>query len=134
LAVRKCLLLALPLVFQQQGTAGIRPLGRFLELAQLTPFVAASSGAPQRLATRLQALLGPYDQQQRQQLAPCRKPKDLTRCEEENVHGDQPCRVAIEPVADFLVLEVYRPPRDADTGNQAVGTALLGLPVTVIPG
>lgn len=132
LAFLKQLLLALHLVFQQQGTAGIRPLCRFLELAQLAPFVAASYGAQQRLATLLQALLGQYDQQQRQQLAPGMKPKDITLCEDENFHGDQPCLVAIEPVSNFLVLEVYRPQRDADTWNQAVGTALEGLPVTVI--
>ena len=132
LAFLQRLLLALHLVFQQQGTAGIRPLCRFLELAQLAPFVAASYGAQQRLATLLQELLGQYDQQQRQQLAPCMKPKDITLCEDENFHGEQPCLVAIEPVSNFLVLEVYRPQRDADTWNQAVGTALLGLPVTVI--
>ena len=132
LAFLKQLLLALHLVFQQQGTAGIRPLCRFLELAQLTPFVAASYGAQQRLATVLQELLGQYDQQQRQQLAPGMKPKDITLCEDENFHGDQPCLVAIEPVSNFLVLEVYRPRRDADTWNQAVGAALVGLPVTVI--
>ena len=132
LAFLQRLLLALHLVFQQQGTAGIRPLCRFLELAQLAPFVAASYGAQQRLATLLQELLGQYDQQQRQQLAPGMKPKDITLCEDENFHGDQPCLVAIEPVSNFLVLEVYRPQRDADTWNQAVGTALEGLPVTVI--
>src|SRR5436309_592509 len=60
------------------------------------------------------------------------KPKDITLCEDENFHGDQPCLVAIEPVSNFLVLEVYRPRRDADTWNQAVGAALVGLPVTVI--
>ena len=132
LAFLQRLLLALHLVFQQQGTAGIRPLCRFLALAQLAPFVAASYGAQQRLATLLQELLGQYDQQQRQQLAPGMKPKDITLCADENFHGDQPCLVAIEPVSNFLVLEVYRPQRDADTWNQAVGTALLGLPVTVI--
>jgi hypothetical protein len=132
LAFLQQLLLALHLVFQQQGTAGIRPLCRFLELAQLAPFVAASYGAQQRLAALLQELLGQYDQAQRQQLAPGMKPKDITLCEDENFHGDQPCLVAIEPVSNFLVLEVYRPQRDATTWNQAVGTALEGLPVTVV--
>ena len=132
LACLKQLLLALPLVFQQQGTAGIRPLCRFLALAQLAPLVAASYGAQQRLASRLQELLGQYDQEQRQPLAPCMKPKDITRCEDENFHGDQPCLVAIEPVSNFLVLEVYRPQRDADTWTTAVGAAREGLPVTVV--
>ena len=132
LAFLKRLLLALHLVFQQQGTAGIRPLCRFLQLAQLAPLVAASYGAQHTLATLLQRLLADYDQQQRQQLAPGMTPKDITLCEDENFHGDQPCLVAIEPISNFLVLEAYRPRRDADTWNQAVGTALGGLPVTVI--
>jgi hypothetical protein len=132
LALLKRVLLALHLVFQQHGTAGIRPLGRFLELAGLAPFVAASYGTQQRLAALLQELLGQYDREQRQQLAPGMKPKDITLCEDENFHGDQPCLVAIEPVSNFLVLEVYRPQRDADTWDQAVAGALEGLPVTVV--
>jgi hypothetical protein len=132
LAFLKRLLLALHLVFQQQGTAGIRPLCRFLELAQLAPFVAASYGAHQHLAALLQGLLGQYDQEQRQLLAPTMIPKDITLCEDENFHGTQPCLVAIEPISNFLVLETYRPHRDADTWNAAVTTALEGLPVRVI--
>jgi hypothetical protein len=132
LALLKRLLLALHLVFQQHGTAGIRPLCRFLELAQLAPFVAASYGPHQRLATLLQELLGRYEQEQRQQLAPRMKAKAITLCEDENFHGAQPCLVAIEPVSNFLVLEVYRPQRDADTWTSVVSAALQGLPVTVV--
>src|SRR3954453_14786124 len=46
LAFLKRLLLALHLVFQQQGTAGIRPLCRFLELAQLAPQGLRVTGSP----------------------------------------------------------------------------------------
>ena len=105
LAFLKRLLLALHLVFQQDGIAGIRPLCRFLELAQLAPFVAASYGVHQHLATLLQSLLAQYDQEQRQQLAPQMTAKDITLCEDENFHGAQPCLVAIEPLSNFLVLE-----------------------------
>lgn len=132
LAFLKRLLLALHLVFQQDGATGIRPLCRFLQLAQLAPFVAASYGSHQHLATLLQQLLAQYDQEQRLQLAPTMPAKDITLCEDENFHGDQPCLVAIEPLSNFLVLEVYQPRRDADTWNCVVQTALEGLPVTVI--
>src|SRR5277367_4328129 len=47
LAFLKQLLLALHLIFQQLGIAGIRPLCRFLELAGLAPFVASSYGSHQ---------------------------------------------------------------------------------------
>jgi hypothetical protein len=59
-------------------------------------------------------------------------PKDINLCEDENFHGAQPCLVAIEPLSNFLVLETYRPQRDADTWNKAIKTALEGLPVRVI--
>ncbi|HYT87434.1 MAG TPA: hypothetical protein VEL76_01835 [Gemmataceae bacterium] len=132
LAFLKRLLLAVHLVFQQNGTAGLRPLCRFLELAQLAPFVAASYGTHQRLATLLQDLLAQYDQEQRQRLAPNLPAKAITLCEDANFHGAQPCLVAIEPVSNFLVLETYQPQRDAATWNAAVQAALQGLPVTVV--
>jgi Family of unknown function (DUF6399) len=132
LAFLKRLLLALHLVFQQHGTVGLRPLCRFLQLAQLAPFVAASYGRHQQLAALLQDLFARYDQEQRAQLAPTMSTKDITLCEDENFHGSQPCLVAIEPLSNFLVLESYQPQRDADTWNQAVRTALEGLPVRVI--
>lgn len=132
LAFLKRLLLALHLVLQQQGTSGIRPLCRFLELAQLSPFVAASYGSHQHLATLLQQLLAQYDQEQRCQLAPTMTPKDITLCEDENFHSVQLCLVAIEPLSNFLVLEVYQPQRDANTWNCVVQTALEGLAVRVI--
>jgi uncharacterized protein DUF6399 len=132
LAFLKQLLLALHLVFGQLGVAGIRPLCRFLELAGLAPFVAASYGTHQQLATLLQELLGHYEQQQRHQLAPTMPAKDITLCEDENFHGPQPCLVAIEPISNFLVLETYQARRDAATWDSAVQTALAGLPVTVV--
>lgn len=132
LAFLKRLLLALHLVFQQAGLAGLRPLCRFLELAHVAPFVAASYGTHQELSVVLQQLLDQYDQEQRRQLAVHMTPKTITRCEDENFHGDQPCLVAIEPVSNFRVLETCQPQRDADTWNTVVHTALQGLPVTVV--
>jgi hypothetical protein len=132
LAFLKRLLLALHLVFQQAGLAGLRPLCRFLELAQLAPFVAASYGTHQELSVVLQQLLEQYDQEQSRQLAVHMAPKSITLCEDENFHGDQPCLVAIEPLSNFLVLETCAPQRDAHTWNAAIHTALEGLPVTVV--
>ena len=42
------------------------------------------------------------------------------------------CRVGIEPVSDFIVLEADAEKRDAKTWNAAVSKALAGLPVEVI--
>jgi hypothetical protein len=132
LALLQRLLLALHLVFQQHGIAGLRPLCLFLQLSQLDRFVASSYGSQQQLAALLQRLLAQYEHEQRQALAPTMPTKDITLCEDENFHGAQPCLVAIEPLSNFLVLETYRPQRDADTWNKASATALEGLPVRVV--
>jgi hypothetical protein len=132
LAFLKRLLLALHLVFQQHGTSGIRPLCRFLQLAQLDTVVASSYGSHQHLAALLQELLAQYDHEQRQHLAKTMPAKHITLCPDENFHGNQPCLVAIEPLSNFLVVETYQPHRDADTWNLVVTAALDGLPVTVI--
>jgi Family of unknown function (DUF6399) len=132
LALLKRLLLALHLVFQQHGIAGIRPLCLFLQLSQLDRFLAPSYGSQQQLAALLQQLLAQYDLEQRQVLAPTMPTKDISLCHDENFHGAQPCLVAIEPLSNFLVLEAYRPQRDADTWNKALAAALENLPVRVV--
>jgi Family of unknown function (DUF6399) len=131
LAFLKQLLLALHLIFQQNGIAGIRPLCHFLRLSGLASFLAPSYGSQQKVAARLQALLAEYEREQRQNLAANMPQRDITLCEDENFHGSQPCLVAIEPLSNFLVLEAYHPQRDADTWNKAITTALEGLPVRV---
>jgi Family of unknown function (DUF6399) len=132
LALLKRLLLALHLVFPQASPIGIRPVCRFLELAGLAPFVAASYGVHQRLATLLQELLGQYEQQERQRLAVAMPPKTISVCEDENFHGTQPCLVAMEPLSNFLLVESYQPKRDAETWNATLQAATAGLPVTVV--
>jgi hypothetical protein len=59
-------------------------------------------------------------------------PRKISLCEEENFHQEQPCLVAIEPVSNFLLVEATCPHRDAATWDRTVGTALEGLPVTVV--
>jgi len=126
------LLCALHLVFHLAGDAGLRRLGRFLELTQLDRFVAASYGAQQALAIRLQGALIAYADEQQQQLAAAMAPKRITACLDENFHGRQPCLVAVEPASNFLLLEAYHPQRDGDTWTAALTQALAGLPVEVL--
>jgi Family of unknown function (DUF6399) len=126
------LVAALHLVFHLAGPAGIRPLGRFLELTQLDRFVAPSFGAQQALAVRLEGLLIRYADEQKQGLAAAMAPQQITACLDENFHGAQPCLVAVEPRSNFLLLEAYRPQRDGDTWAAALGQALAGLPVEVL--
>jgi hypothetical protein len=126
------LLLAAHLAFHLAGPAGLRPLGRFLHLAQLDGFVGASFGSQQALALRLQQELVGYADAQRQRLAATMPAKALSVCPDENFHGSQPCLVAVEPHSNFLLLEAYHPRRDGDTWTAALQQALAGLPVEVV--
>ena len=58
-------------------------------------------------------------------------PKRITVCEDETFHP-QVCLVSIEPVSDFILLEVYCQGRDALSWTTQLTTALEGLPVEVV--
>jgi Family of unknown function (DUF6399) len=126
------LVAALHLVFHLAGDAGLRPLGHFLEWTQLDRFVAASFGAPQALAVRLQEALIAYADQQKQRRAVGMPARKITACPDENFHGKQACLVAVEPQSNFLLLEAYHPQRDGDTWTAALRQALTGLSVEVV--
>ena len=58
-------------------------------------------------------------------------PKPITVCEDETFHP-QVCLVSIEPVSDFILLEVSCQGRDAASRTTQLTTALEGLPVAVV--
>jgi hypothetical protein len=126
------LVLALHLVFHLDGTAGIRRLGRFLELTGLDAFVAASYGAQQALAVTLQESLVQYGLAERSRLAATMPARTLSVCLDENFHQEQLCLVGIEPESGFVLLEEYHKRRDGETWTRAVQQAVHGLPVTVV--
>ena len=124
-------LLALHLVFEQDGICGLRKISRFLELTQLDRVVAASYGTQQAYATAVTELINEYGRSEQQRLAAQMPDRKITVCEDETFHPEI-CLVAIEPVSGFVALEAYRDQRDAQTWNTSLATALSGLPVTVI--
>jgi len=126
------LVLAALLTFQQQAACGLRPIGRFLQLAQLDHFVASSYGALHELATHLQADLGLFADEERPRLATQMTPRTVTLTADENFHGPQPCLVASEPVSNFLVVECYRDHRDGDTWTTVIQEGLGDLPITLV--
>jgi hypothetical protein len=121
---------ALHLVFALQGTAGLRLLSQFLRLTGLDRLIAASYGARQRFAARLEEAVGDFADLQRRQLATDMAPRVIAVAEDETFHPAT-CLVAIEPTSGFLVLEQYAQRRDAATWDAALKQALVGLPVTV---
>jgi hypothetical protein len=120
------------LVFHLEGTAGIRRLGRFLELTGLDAFVAASYGAQQALAVTLQESVVQYGLAERSRLAATMPARTLSVCLDENFHQEQLCLVGIEPESGFVLLEEYHQRRDGETWTRSVQQAVQGLPVTVI--
>ena len=58
-------------------------------------------------------------------------PRPITVCEDETFHP-QVCLVSIEPVSDFILLEVYCQGRDAASWTTQLTTALEGVPVAVV--
>ena len=126
------LVLALQLVFHLDGTAGVRRLGRFLEVTGLDAFVAPSYGAQQALAVTLQESLVQYGLTERSRLAATMPARTLSACLDENFHQEQLCLVAIEPESGFVLLEEYHERRDGQTWTTAVQQAVQGLPVTVV--
>src|SRR4051812_2290414 len=119
------------LTFAQQGACGIRLVGAFLRRSGLHRFVASSFGSQQAFARQLEHILLDYGTRQRSALASQMTPRRITVCEDETFHP-QVCLVSIEPVSDFILLEVYCQGRDARSWTTQLTTALEGLPVEVV--
>ncbi len=119
------------LTFTQQGACGLRPVCEFLRRTGLNQFVASSFGSQQAIARQLEQAILDYGASQRSLLAAQMMPKPITVCEDETFHP-QVCLVSIEPVSDFILLEVYCQGRDAASWTTQLTTALEGLPVAVV--
>src|SRR4051794_24661563 len=119
------------LTFTQQGTCGIRLVCEFLRRTGLDSFVASSFGSHQAVAHQLEQAILDYGTNQRRHLAIQMTPRPITICEDETFHP-QVCLVSIEPVSDFILLEVYCQGRDAASWTTQLTTALEGLPVEVV--
>jgi hypothetical protein len=126
------LVLACLLVFHQQGACGLRLVGSFLALVGLDRFVGASYGALHRLAARLQAELAAFGDEEQRRLAPLMPHRAIALVADENFHGPDACLVAIEPCANFILVEAYHARRDGATWAQELGQATEGLPVEVV--
>jgi hypothetical protein len=119
------------LTFTQQGACGLRLVCEFLRRTGLNHFVASSFGSQQAIACQLEQAILDFGAGQRSLLAAQMMPMPITVCEDETFHP-QVCLVSIEPVSDFILLEVYCQGRDAASWTTQLTTALEGLPVAVV--
>jgi hypothetical protein len=130
--VLRRILAAAVLVFQHRGACGIRLVSEFLHWTQLDRFVASSRGALHTLAAHLEADLVAFRDAEQPRLAQQMKPRTITVVPDEHFHSGKPCLVAIEPVADFILVECYRDRRDAATWQEAIAEGSRGLPVEIV--
>jgi hypothetical protein len=93
------------LTFIQQGACGLRLVCELLRRAGLNHFVASSLGSQQAIARQLEQAILDSGASQRRLLAARMMPKPITVCEDETFHP-QVCLMRIEPVSDFILLEV----------------------------
>jgi hypothetical protein len=116
-----------------RGGAGVRVVCARLELSGLSAVIGASDGTQQALNVALEAAVVAEAQAQRAELAAGMAPRQMVAGEDETFHPEV-CLVALEPIANFILLEQYAPDRTAATWTQALSAALDGLPVAVIQG
>jgi Family of unknown function (DUF6399) len=131
MVLRRIVLAALS-TFQLHGACGIRLVGAFLDRAGLDRFVASSRGALHPLAAWLESDLVAFRDSEQPALVGQMKPRSITLVPDEHFHSGIPCLVAIEPVANFILVECYRPRRDADTWKAAIVEGTRGMPVEII--
>jgi hypothetical protein len=131
-SVLRRIVLAALCTFHLEGACGIRQLGDFLDLSGLNRFVASSRGALHPLAAHVEADLVAFSDEEQPSLVEQMKPKTATLILDEHFHGTQVCLVGVEPLSNFILVEAYRPNRDADTWKQAIEQGTLGMPLSII--
>jgi hypothetical protein len=130
-ALLQRLLIGAHFVITLLGCGGVRQVCQFLELTGLAAYIAASYGVQQGVNVALEQAVVNYAEQQRRQLGEGMAPRTITVCEDETFHPEI-CRVGLEPVSNFILLERYAENRSAGSWTAALAAALSGLPVQVI--
>jgi hypothetical protein len=123
---------ALLLVFHHHNPCGLHAISHFLKLAELDYFVGASYGALYTLDQHLQDDLILFAKEERQRLGASMAAKDIVLCGDENFHSALMCLIAMEPVSNFILVEIYASQRDSQTWANAVAAGIKGLPVHVV--
>lgn len=125
------LVLAAHFVMTLLGPCGIRLVCVLLELTGLHRFVAASYGPQQHVAVALEEAVVAFGQEEGPRLAEGMAPQKITVCQDETFHPET-CLVAIEPVANFILLEQYAANRKAETWTSAMRDAIGEMPLEVL--
>ncbi|MCP4342007.1 MAG: hypothetical protein GY799_24780 [Desulfobulbaceae bacterium] len=113
------------------GASGVRHICLFLELTGLDQFIASSYGSQQKVSVQMEESIIAFDEEETSRLAKDMKPKEITVCQDETFHPET-CLVAIEPNANFILLEKYSGGRKGSDWTEAMQEAVKELPVKII--
>jgi Family of unknown function (DUF6399) len=125
------LVIACHLVCVEIGACGIRLVCLFLHLTGLDRFVAASSGAQQRVHLHGEQAIVAYGHTEPPRLAQDRPPKDLTVTQDETFTGGR-CLITMDPESNFIIWEQLAQARAQTTWNALMAPALAQLKCRVI--
>jgi len=113
------------------GASGIRHVCHFLELTGLDQFIAPSYGSQHKVSEQMEKAAVDFGKQETARLASSMRPKEITVCQDETFHP-APCLVAIEPIANFILLEAYSKGRKGSDWTEAMTEAVKDLPVKIV--
>lgn len=118
------------LEFGENSPASIHNISRFFELCGVGPFIATSYSTHYRISQRMDEAIIEFGASEQKTLAETMPAKTIALCEDETFHPET-CLVAIEPRANYIILEKYVENREGKTWDSVVESALEGLPVKV---
>ena len=113
------------------GASSVRHVCQYLELTGLDRFVGSSYGNQQKVSVQMEKAVVEFDKQETARLAKGMKTKEITVCQDETFHPET-CLVAIEPDANFILLEKYSGGRKGSDWTEAMQEATKNLPVQII--
>jgi Family of unknown function (DUF6399) len=117
------MVLAFHLVCVEVGACGIRLVCLFLTLTGLDRFVAASSGAQQKVNCQVEAAIVAYHHTDTARLAKDMPLKDIALTQAATFTGGL-CLVGAEPVSNCIIVETLAQARDQTTWNVLLELAL----------
>lgn len=113
------------------GASSVRHVCKFLELTGLDRFIASSYGSQQKVSVQMEESIIKFSEGETSRLAKGMKPKEITVCQDETFHPET-CLVAIEPNANFILLEKYSGGRKGSDWTEAMQEAVKELPIEII--
>ncbi len=125
------MVVAIFMVFHQNGNSGIPDLHEFFERVGINKFVGTSISSLQKISNTINKQIIAFDKEETQRLAENMPHKTIPGALDENFIMDEMTLILMEPVSGFILAEQIEPKRDAETWNKVTRSALKGLNVTI---